>query len=250
MKIAICDDDRQMLLQIRQQVDEYLSCSFAEEKVEVSSFESSVNLIDQIESGKRFDVFLLDVIMPDTNGIELATAIRSRDPVARIIFLTSSSEFAVESYSVEAFHYLLKPIQKDKLISVLEKACKDICIGQKQFILVKTTSSLLKVFFHELVYTEVLGRTVCFHQKGGVTLESNSTMSQVEAILLIDARFVRPHRSYIVNLDYVRNLSRDGFIMTSGIFIPISRNVFKNIKQAYINNSFRAEEALERQKHD
>lgn len=250
MKIAICDDDRQMLLQIRQLVDEYLSCGFTEEKVEVSSFASSVNLIDQIESCKRFDLFLLDVIMPDINGIELATAIRSRDPAARIIFLTSSSEFAVESYSVEAFNYLLKPIKKDKLISVLENACKDICIGQKRFILVKTTSNLLKVFFHELVYAEVLGRTVCFHQKGGVTLKSNSTMSQVEAVLLIDARFIKPHRSYIVNLDYVRNLSQDGFTTTSGIFIPISRNVFKNVKLAYINNSFKAEDALEGQKHD
>ncbi len=240
MRIAICDDDRQLLLQIRQLVDEYLSCSFVEGKVEVSSFESSAHLIDQIESGKHFDIFLLDVIMPGTNGIELATAIRSNDPVAKIVFLTSSSEFAVESYSVEAFSYLLKPIQKDKLFSVLEKAFKGICIGQKQFILVKTPPFLSKVFFDELVYVEVLGRTVCLHQKGGITLESTSAFSQIEADLLVDKRFIKPHRSYVVNLDYVKDLSHYGFTTTSGIFIPVSRNVLKNVKQAYISNSFKS----------
>jgi len=241
MKIAICDDDKQELLQISRLVDEYLSCSIAEDKIEVFRFESSMKLLAQIESGKHFDVFLLDVIMPNIKGIELATEIRSKNQVAKIIFLTSSSEFAVDSYSVGAFNYLLKPIQKDKLFSILEKACNNIYSDLKQYIVVKTQTSLSKVFLHELIYVEVIGRTIYFHQKGGATLESTSTISQVEAVLLIDKRFIKPHRSYIINLDYIKNLLPNGLTTTSDLFIPVSRNVFKEVKQAYINHSFQAE---------
>jgi DNA-binding LytR/AlgR family response regulator len=237
MKIVICDDNNQELLYIIRFMEEYKNC-FAEEKMEVFPFVSSMELLAQLESGQHFDVFLLDVVMPRINGIELATDIRKNDQVAKIIFLTSTSEFAVESYSVGAFNYLLKPIQKDKLFSVLEKACNDISNGLKQYLVVKTPTSLSKVFLHELIYVEVQGRTIFFHQKDGVTLESTNTISQVEAILLINKHFIKPHRSYIVNLDYIKHLSQDGFTTTSDLFIPVSRNVFKAVKQAYINYSF------------
>lgn len=238
MKIAICDDDKQELFQVNRLINEYLDCNFAKGEIEVQSFGNSMELLNQIEGGKHFDVFILDVIMPNINGIELATEIRSRDSVAKIIFLTSSSEFAVESYSVGTFNYLLKPIQKDKLFSVLEKACNDICYDLKQYIIVKTQNILFKVFFHELIYIEVIRRATYFHRKNEVTIKSSNSISQIEAVLLIDKRFIKPHRSYIVNLDYIKELSKEGIITINNQFIPVSRNVFKEIKQAYIDYSF------------
>jgi len=243
MKIAVCDDDKQELLQISSLVDEYLSGSIGDGKgkIEIRSFESSIRLLAQIESGKHFDIFLLDVIMPNINGIQLAAEIRKKDQVTKIIFLTSSSEFAVESYAVGAFYYLVKPIQKDKLFSVLEKACHDITSDLQPYIIIKTPSGLSKVFLHELINVEVMGRTIYFHQKGGITIESTSTFSQVEAVLLIDKRFIKPHRSYIVNLDYIKNLSPNDITTTCGHLIPVSRNIFKDVKEAYINYSFRGD---------
>lgn len=242
MKIAICDDDKRELIHIIQLLDEYSNCGLTEGKIEVEVFGSSMHLFDQIEKGKHFDVFLLDIIMPVINGMELATEIRSKDKVAKIIFLTSTSEFAVESYSVDAFNYLLKPLQKDKLFSVLEKAANDICSELKQYIVVKTKTILSKVFLHQLIYVEVKGRTVYFNQKNGVIIESTCTISQVESLLLIYKRFIKPHRSYIVNLDYIKSLSQDGIITTNDMFIPVSRNIFKEVKQAYINYSFKEED--------
>jgi DNA-binding LytR/AlgR family response regulator len=235
MKIAICDDDKQELLQINKLVNEYLNYGFPKGEIEVLSFGNSMELITQIEDGKHFDVFLLDIIMPTINGMELAAEIRRSDNVAKIIFLSSSSEFAVKSYSVGAFNYLLKPIQKDKLFSVLEKACTDICEAQKQCIVVKTRNSLSKIFFHELIYVEVMGRTIYFYRKNGVVIESTASISQIEAALLIDNRFIKPHRSYIVNLDYIKTLSKYSFITTNNQLIPVSRNVFKEVKQAFFN---------------
>lgn len=242
MKIALCDDNKQELLHINQLLEQYSNTTISEDRLKVSSFASSIELLSQLESGKHFDVFLLDVIMPGLDGIELATEIRSRDQVGRIIFLTTSSEFAVESYAVDAFNYLIKPIQKDKLFSVLEKACRAIKSDLQQYIVVKAQGNLTKVFLHELIYLEVIGRSLYFHQKGGIVIESTSTISQVEAVLLKDKRFLKPHRSYIVNIDYIKSLSQDGLTMTSDLFIPVSRNAFKKVKQAYINYSFRAED--------
>lgn len=238
MKIAICDDDKRELLQIRQLVDEFLSCDFAESKIEVHNFESSLELIKQLESGKYFDIFILDVVMPGINGMDLAADIKIVDQVAKIIFLTSSPEFAVESYSVGAFNYLLKPVQKDKLFSVLRKAISDIYSELKKYIIVKTQIGMFKILMHELIYVEVMGRTTFFHQINGVVIESISTISKVEPALLTDKRFIKPHRSYIVNLDYIKNLSQEGITTTGHHIIPVSRNVFKEVKQAYINYSF------------
>lgn len=235
MKIAICDDDKQELIKINQYVKEFINCGFVEGQIQIFSFENSMELIAQIEGGENFDVFLLDVIMPNLNGMDLASEIRSKDHVAKIIFLTSSPEFAVKSYSVSAFNYLLKPIQKDMLFSVLEKACGDISDTHKQYIIVKTQNSLMKIFFHELIYVEVIGRIIYFFQKNGVVIESINSISQIEGELLIDNRFIRPHRSYIVNMDYIKTLAKDGFTTTSNQIIPVSRNVFKEIKQAYFN---------------
>lgn len=242
MKIAICDDDKQELIYITRLLDEYSNCGLREDKIEVQEFGSGMELLHEIEKGKHYDVFLLDIIMPIISGMDLATEIRSTDKVAKIIFLTSTSEFAVASYAIDAFNYLLKPLQKDKLFSVLEKAYNDICIDRKKYIVVKTQTALSKVFFHQLVYAEVRGRIVYFNQKNGVTLESYSTISQVEAALLIDKSFIKPHRSFIVNLDYIKNLSQDGITTTLGQFIPVSRNAFKEVKQAYMNFSFKEED--------
>lgn len=233
MKIAICDDDKQELLLIYQFVQELLSSRFTDSQIEICSFESSLTLINQLEKGKHFDIFLLDVVMPDMNGIELATEIRSKDTVAKIVFLTSSAEFAVKSYSVGAFNYLLKPVQKNELFSVLEKACHDICNDLKDFIVVKTQNELSKVYFNTLIYVEVIGRVIYFYQKDGNVVVCYTSISQVEEKLLTDKRFIKPHRSYIINMDYVKTLVREGFTLISNQFIPVSRNAYKKVKQAF-----------------
>ncbi|SHH28362.1 LytR/AlgR family response regulator transcription factor [Clostridium grantii] len=180
--------------------------------------------------------------MPGITSIELAADIINQDSIRKIIFLTSSPEFAVESYSVSAFDYILKPIKKNKLSFVLGKAINDIYSETKKYIIVKTQMGLFKIFMHELIYIDIIKRTTFFHQTNGVVIESIATLSKAEVVLLKDKRFIKPHRSYIVNLDYIKNLSQNGFTMTNNHLIPISRNAFKEAKQAYINYSFQQED--------
>lgn len=238
MKIAICDDDQQELFYIKQLVDDYLRIACQEEKTEVSCFVDSSELLLMIQNGQHFDVFLLDVIMPGINGIELATEVRIRDHVAKIIFLTSSAEYAVDSYTVDAFNYLLKPVQKDKFFTIFERACATISNITNDYIIVKNHICLSKVFLYKLIYAEVINRKIYFHQTDEPVLESNGVFSDIEAILLKDKRFIKPHRSYIINLDYIRELSPETLTTTCGTIIPVSRKVFKQVKQAYMAYSF------------
>ena len=240
MKIALCDDDKQELLLLTALVEEYSSSLADEDKIEIKSFGGAIELLNQTDRAKNFDLYILDIIMPALNGIQLATEIRSWNKVAKIIFLTSSPEFAVASYSVDAFHYLLKPIQKDKLFQILDKVRLELYGAHKQYLVVKTATSLSKILLHRLSYVEVKGRTLFFHQTDGSVIESNTTISQVEALLLNDSRFLKPHRSFIVNLDCVKHLAQDHLITTNDNYIPISRNQYKEVKETYINFSFQA----------
>lgn len=239
MKIALCDDDKEHLSRIYQLVTEFLKTCFSEDKIEIHSFGNGLDLLAQIERGIYYDVMLLDVMMPGLNGIELATEIRYHDEVAKIIFLTSSPDFAVDSYSVSAFHYLMKPVQKDKLFTVLKKACELKSDLLQESIIVKAQTGLTKILFHELIYLEVLGRTICYHMKNGNVLKSIGTISQLESLLLSESRFIKSHRSFIVNLDFVKNLSADGFSMTNEARIPISRKAYKEVKEKYIEHAFK-----------
>lgn len=238
MKIAICDDNNMELSQISKIVEEFIDTRLSEHSITYSAFQNGTDLLVAIENGQVFDILVLDVVMPLINGIQLADEIRNKNTVSKIIFLTSSPEYAVDSYSVDAFYYLLKPIKKESLIPLLKKASSDIFDKVEKHIIVKCGTGLSKIFLNKLQYAEVMGRTICFHMRNGEVLESFRTMVQLEAELLTDKRFMKPHRSYIVNMDCIKNLSPEGITTITGAFIPISRNVYKEVKQAYIDYSF------------
>ncbi|AFQ43327.1 LytR/AlgR family response regulator transcription factor [Desulfosporosinus meridiei] len=238
LHIAICDDNYNELLQINQIVEEFRASHSSKYNIKCDIFSSSLDLLAATENRKSYDLLILDVVMPLMTGIEVATEIRQKSNLSKIIFLTSSREFAVDSYKVDAFYYLLKPISKEELMPILEKACTEIADEKEKGILVKCKTCLTKILLHNLEYTEVLGRTLFFHLTTGEVLESYGTMSQLENDLLRDKRFIKPHRSYIVNMDSIHRITDKDIITFSNKPIPVSRELYKTIKQAYIDYSF------------
>lgn len=238
LQIAICDDNDIELLQIKQIVENFKASHISKYNIKCDTFLSGLDLLLATENGKSYDILILDVVMPLMTGIEVALEIREKNNISKIIFLTSSREFAVDSYKVDAFYYLLKPITKEGLIPILERACADIVnkVGNK--IIVKCKTGLTKVFLHNIEYAEVLGRTLFFHLTSGEVLESLGTMSQLEMDLLSDKRFIKPHRSYIVNMNFIHRITNKDIITFSNKPVPISRELYKNVKQTYIGYSF------------
>lgn len=111
IKVAFCDDDMSVLDEIERLLDQY--CEKQNREIRYASFQNSLELLAEIEKGMCFDVLFLDVIMPGMDGIHVAKEIRQYDNAVKIIFLTSSDEFAVQSYTVDAYFYQMKPIREE-----------------------------------------------------------------------------------------------------------------------------------------
>ena len=132
LKIAICDDNIADLSNMVSIVNEYNALQMDKHKIEYTAFNSALDLIAAMESGQQYELTLLDILMPFMTGMDLAKEIRQFNQDVKIIFLTSSPEFAVESYSVGAYYYALKPIWKDKLFILLDKVIFETEIRQVQ----------------------------------------------------------------------------------------------------------------------
>lgn len=239
MKIAVCDDNKNELFIINKILEEFIASQFPNNKITYTAFQSSIDLLNAIECGQYFDILLLDIVMPLMNGIQLADEIRTKNISSKIIFLTSSSEYAIDSYSVGAYYYLLKPIKKETLVSLLKKISFEFFNDIEKYLFIKNTTTLSKIALSQLEYVEVINRTLFFHLINGEILKSTFlTISELEKELLINKQFAKPHRSYIINMDHIRNLSSNGITTIGGASIPISRNLYKGIKQQYIDYSF------------
>ncbi len=118
IQIAFCDDDQTVLDQLSALLEKYRAQRCVQ--IQCTAFHSPLDLLAEIEKGTRYDILFLDVIMPAENGITAAKEIRQYDNVVKIIFLTFSAEFAVESYVVGAYFYQLKPIWEDSFFRLTD----------------------------------------------------------------------------------------------------------------------------------
>jgi DNA-binding LytR/AlgR family response regulator len=239
INIAICDDDISELSNITSIINEYKEANIFRYKIIYTAFNSAIELIAAIEGGNRYEIILLDIIMPLINGIEAAAEIRTHDKTTKIMFLTSSPEFAVDSYAVDAFYYVLKPIRKDQLFSILDKVFVAIYNQNKPCILAKCKTGLTRIPLHLLEYAEIKGRTIYYHLSTSAVLEETGVMTQLECVLLAYPQFAKTHRSFIVNLDCI-----DGFTMREIKFYSnhttasVSKAKYWDVKERYIARTF------------
>ncbi|NCA93174.1 response regulator transcription factor [bacterium] len=176
--------------------------------------------------------------MPTISGMEAAREIRNYDKVAKIVFLTSSPEFAVGSYSVGAFYYALKPICKEKLFAILDKVFTEIHDKNQSSILVKSKTGLSSIPLHLLEYVEISGRTISYHLANGIILQETGVMSKLQQKLSAYPEFVTPHRAFIVNLDYIDVLTHKEIKLYSNARIPVAKTIYKDLKAVYITRTF------------
>ncbi len=240
LHIAICDDDIENLSAVIELVNEYR----AEQNraLHYVAFESPFELITAIEKGLRFDMLLLDVVMPGLNGIEAAREIREYDTNVRIIFLTNSSEFAVQSYAVGAYFYQLKPIWRESFFRLMDMVFSEYAREQTDSIIMKCKMGITRIPLRTLEYCEVINKTVIFHLENGKALESMGNMADVSEKLLQYEAFIRPHRSYVVNMDYIESISYRAIIMACLAEIPIPRGKYEEIKNAFLRHAFQETE--------
>ena len=212
--------------------------------VEYKIYTNPLELITQMEEGIHYDVIFLDICMPGINGIQCAKDIRIFDNVVKIIFLTSSPEYAVESYSVKAQDYLLKPVKRERLFSLLRQVQKEEDKAGKNIIVVKTKIGITKINLIELEYCEVVNRKLVLHLNNKEDLECSIRINELEEKLQGFGMFLRPHRSYLINMDHIQTLTSHSIIMENGTNIPVPREKYLQIKEAYMEYIFQAKNSV------
>lgn len=234
MKIAICDDEIEFVDAICPLLEQWAERNAV--NLALYRFTNGDDLIDA-HLHNCMDLIILDVIMPLMSGMDTARELRMDEQTVPIIFLTSSKEFAVDSYDVNAFHYLIKPVDERKLFHILDEFLETISLSQNFFI-AQTNKGFCKIVIEDVTYLEAQNKQVLVYLSSGRTIIIRELFSKCEEIFSLKNGFFRCHRSYIINLDNIRQFSKKDIVMNNNTVIPISRNNFNTFKETYFNYMF------------
>lgn len=226
-RFAICDDSEADIEYIETLIQEWNREK--EYQIRTERFLSGEEFLFAFEGDPGFDVLFLDIEMKNLNGIDLAQKLRQLGSRIQIVFVTGYMEYIAQGYDVEALHYLLKPVTEEKLSGVLERAMERIRNRERELTLTMP-EGIVRIPLAEIRYLEVLGNYVTIH--GGEDYCVKRTLSQLEEML--DQRFYRIHRSYIVNLQSVKRSTRTEVVLKDGTALPLSRKHYEGLNRAMI----------------
>ncbi|OOM16686.1 LytR/AlgR family response regulator transcription factor [Clostridium saccharobutylicum] len=219
MRIAVCDDEQIIMdatmIMIEEIIDE---CSYIGE---FYNFNSGQELLKSLEEDFIFfDIYILDINLNDINGIEVAKRIRGLDNDAIIIFLTSYQEWMAEAFDVQAFHYLLKPIDRKKLEGIFKKIFNYLS-DRKILYYFKQGKKLYSIPYKNIYYFESDKRKMKIFTGRGEYYYYD-TIANVEKTVRMDL-FTRTHVSYLVNMDHIRSFDGKDVTLENGLRIPASK---------------------------
>lgn len=244
MRIAYCDDEQVQLDYLAHLVAEWsgefgVSCEF-------TGYQSAKELLFENPDRIPFDLLILDIDMQGMDGMELARNIRTRDKSVPILFLTNRKEYVFEGYEVNALCYILKPISEEKLAPILSELSANMG-EEKQYLIETIDGEKRKIALEEIIYAEAEGHYVHLHTtQGDFSYKKNISELEREIVKLEtdttggkgtvrQQMFVSTHRSFLVNLEHVERVLRTDCILSDGSSVPISRNSYKAVNEAFIS---------------
>ncbi len=224
LSIAVCDDEIIECCNMEKRIKKIIE----EMKIPciIRQFRSGGELLQALES---FDIVFLDIMMQEMDGMKTAQLFRRKASDKILIFVSSSREYVFEAYDVEAFQYLLKPVEDRKLKSVLQKAVLKTERRSQEFIIVSSQRQKKKLFLDDIYYFEIKGRIVDAHGPEGI-FTYYEQMGELENKLQ-NKGFFRCHKSYLVNLKYVDGYNRQEAILENGERIVIAKRRYEDFCQ-------------------
>lgn len=231
VNFAICDDEPSMVQALAGALADYLNersltdCS-------VSRFSSGRALL---ASGGGFDVIFLDIQMAEPDGMETARLLRRRGEDGLLIFVTVLKELVFDAFQVDAFDYLLKPLDRNRFRQTMDRALRALERRRPEGgMVIRRSGGCEVVPLPDLIYCEVQGRKVYLHRRDGTVLDCYGKLEDLER--RVDSRFFKCHRSYLVNLDYVRGYQDGQVTLSQGERIPVSRLRERELAQALLRH--------------
>ena len=235
LKIAICDDVDAELSHIAALTKEYLGPHSL--SAQVREFSNPDDLLTACEN-ENFHIFLLDMVMPMVSGLELGRSIRIISLDAQIIFITTEPGFALDAYAVNPLHYLVKPVDKPAFFQALDLAAEKVNFGQEISVTVKTKTGLRTFSADHIVCCEYARHTAIYILNTGEQIEtvtlSGSFGTHIEP-LLKDKRFISCHAAFVLNMNFVERLDKQGFTLKGDVFVPVSGKHFAAVRNTYMS---------------
>ncbi len=224
-RVAVCDDEATSLKLLSSVTEQILKDNGI--PYEMRTFDDIEKMADSLSRpGRPYNMLITDIMSSGMNGIEAAEKLRSIGEKLDIVFVSSTAEYALEGYKVQALRYLKKPVDPEALKEVLLLSAGKVM--QKDSISITCEGKFYNVLFKDIVYAESQAREIEFHLTDGRKLVAHMKISDLETMLT--EKFFRCHRSYIVNLDEVENIERYQATMKNQAIVPISQQQYAEMK--------------------
>lgn len=236
MKIAICDDDIFCRTHVLKLVNEYISSG--NRNISVTAYEHAEDLLEDALKIGGYDIYLLDVMMPDTDGIKLGLSLREAGLDGKILYLSASDEHAYDAFRAKASNYILKPAKKETLFPALDELIGWISTRTVKSILVKTKDNSINLAFDNILYADTNKRAIAYHLINDQVIESSTIRTSfAEAIqeLLQDHRFTMCGASMVVNLHHVTSVEPEALVFKNGSSIYISKRTSREVRNTWQN---------------
>lgn len=235
LKIAICDDISQELEFIYSYLNEYLISNKIE--ADIKKFTHPDELMSTLEK-ENFNIYILDIVMPMVNGLDLGCKIRKQDYESQIIYTTTEPQFALQAYCANPINYLIKPVQKQQFFDTLTLAISKLSLVEDQTFSVRTLDSLRVLKLSEINCCEYRNHTVIFSLKNGEEVISRtirSSFSEYCEIILNNKHFLQCHTSFIVNMRRIEHFTKYSFTLLGGKIVSISTKQYPKIRDTYMD---------------
>lgn len=233
MQIALCDDETAYHETIKELIRQYKQMN-PDRSLSLSFFSSGQTLLNHVDEYGGFDLYILDCIMPEMNGIELGTALRRRDDTGILLYLTTSPDFALDSYRVDAFDYLLKPVDKNLFFQSLDKAFRYLSRIMQEVFSVKTSDGIRIIPVADIRYAERIAKQIYYYLTDNTVISSitfNNSFQNAVADLLTHKGMLLVGSSYVVNLFHVTEVTKSDLIMTGNLRVPVPRRMYETVKK-------------------
>ena len=229
-RVAIVDDSNVDAVFVEQLLREW--AENRQVAVQVERFDSAEKFLFRYAEDKAWDILLLDIEMGAMDGVTMAKKVRAQNEVVQIVFITGYSDYIAEGYEVAALHYLMKPVKQDKLFTVLDRALEkrrqeDGCLN------LESAGEMVRIPFYEIRYLDVHQNYVTVHAKLDFTVKR--TLGEFEKEL--DSRFCRVGRALIINLKYIRRVSKTEVHLSDGTVLPLPRGAYDPLNRAIIQQT-------------
>lgn len=225
--IAICDDNEESVLGIETVTDKFFKTHCVD--CEIQIYQSSENLLYDLQDGISYDLLLLDIEMPEVDGMDLAKVIFEKLSAAKIIFITSHLEYAITAYEFSVFRYIPKTVIREKLSPALEDYYKLYRLERNEFYTVEIKNHVEQLPYREILYILKDGKYTVFHMTGGKKQSVRKTLAQVFEEISREY-FYFADRGCIVNLANVVGMDEMSILFPDNQRITISKTNIPDFK--------------------